>query len=284
MAQLKSYLIDLYKEKRVNHLSGFSKVAQEIEVLRIVDGYVELRQAAPKRHARDKRYFGDRDGVTSSGGHSKRREEHLAIALVNASREGTSFTLPGAGPLEFIDYQTPLKARRGDLGVGKIDILGVTDGSTLSVIELKIHPPDGSPGDTPLRAYLECLAYCAIADANTLDIAKEVEGRFSYTVLERPPILVVMAPEEYWIRFFDHRRSGDWWPAIERLASQIHAFANVESHFVAIRDCKFDMGLDGNPPTLTGKPQLVSVRSLAAAQKPPPDDAKGLAATRDQLT
>ena len=268
-------LVDLYKEKSVNQLSGFSQTAAEIEVDRLADAYAELREVAPKRHASNRSYLAGRDGVTSSGRYSNRREEHLAVALCNASQEGASFTLPDGAGLEFIDYQTPLKARRNDRGVGKVDILGVVDGSALCVIELKIQSQGSSLGDTPLRAYLEGLAYCAIIEANAADIAKEVEARTGHALHEHSPVLVVMAPEEYWLKYLAHKRVGDWWPVIQRLADQVQSRTRVETRFVAIQDCTFAMGLEGKPPKLTGQCRLVGVSSLNQTSQNRPNDANG---------
>ncbi|MGD2056630.1 MAG: hypothetical protein PVJ15_07470, partial [Gammaproteobacteria bacterium] len=46
--------------------------------------YADLRTSSPRRHAGGKCYFEGRHGVTGSGRHSNRREEHLAVALRNA--------------------------------------------------------------------------------------------------------------------------------------------------------------------------------------------------------
>ena len=100
--------------------------------------YEHLVRVAPRRHARGKRYVHGRTGTTSSGASSNRREEHLAVALCNASRSGVAFALPDRRPFAIIDYQMPLKARQGDLGVGKVDLFAVVDGRLPCVIELKV--------------------------------------------------------------------------------------------------------------------------------------------------
>ena len=147
--------------------------------------------------------------------------------------------------------------------------------SALCVLELKIQSQGSSLGDTPLRAYLEGLAYCAIIEADTADIAKEVEARIGYTLRERYPVLVVMAPEEYWLKYLAHKRIGDWWPVIQRLADQVQSRTRVETLFVAIKDCTFAMGQDGEPPKLTSQCRLVGVSSLHQTSQNRPNDANG---------
>ena len=171
---------------------------------------------ASRRHDRGKRYVHGRTGVTSSRASSNRREEHLAVALYNASRGGAAFALPDRRPLEFIDYQMPLKARQGDWGVGKVDLFAVVDGRLPCVVELKVAG-ESARGDTPLRALLEGLAYCAIVEANGADIASEVADQHALSVSR--PTLVAMAPDNYWAGYLDHPRAGRWLSAVRDLVA-----------------------------------------------------------------
>ena len=164
----------------------------------MVSAYHRVRESAPHRHMRDKRYFVGHSGKTSSGGSSNRREEHLAVALWNASQEGAPLILPDGRQLNLLDYQLPLKAKRDDVGVGKVDLFSVIDGAQSCVIELKIQPSGTGYGDTPLRGFLEALAYCAIVEANAADIAMEASENFHLKLTGNRPTLIVMAPEEYW--------------------------------------------------------------------------------------
>ena len=82
--------------------------------------------------------------------------------------------MPEGGSIELLDYQVPLKARRSDAGVGKIDIFGLNDSAIPVVIELKVLGK-GTP-DTPLRALLEGLAYAAIVEANESAFRSEISG------------------------------------------------------------------------------------------------------------
>jgi len=146
-------LIELYNRGEVNRTSEFASVASTLDIPRLAQMYAQLTADAPRRHPRGKRYLSGRTGITSSGEFSNRNEEHLAVALFNASRSGGRFDLPDRRQLTLIDYQTPLKSRRADRGIGKVDLFGVIDGQLPCVVELKVKG-----GDTPLRALLEGLA------------------------------------------------------------------------------------------------------------------------------
>ena len=47
-----------------------------------------------------------------------------------------------------------------------------------AVIELKIDSVNGGQADSPLRALLEGLAYCAIIEKNLVKISAEVASQF----------------------------------------------------------------------------------------------------------
>jgi hypothetical protein len=83
--------------------------------------YNGVRECAPRRADQGKRYFVEHDGSTQGGSASNRREEHMARALYVLGRR---WPWRGGGSLRLLDYQVPLKARRGDAGIGKIDLLG----------------------------------------------------------------------------------------------------------------------------------------------------------------
>ena len=255
-------LLTVYKEPRINHISGFCDAINELDSYELTCAYHHLRESAPHRHERNKHYFVGHSGVTSSGGKSNRREEHLAVALWNSSQVGRSFALPDGHTLEFLDYQFPLKARQSDKGVGKVDLFGVAGKTKPCVIELKIHPANTGMGDTPLRAFLEALAYCAIVEANAGEIAQEAFDQFGYEFTESRPTLIVMAPEEYWRGYINHQKTGNWWPALRRLADQLEESFGLESHFIVLRGAHFSMGLEGQKPQLLGDCSLIRLAEL----------------------
>jgi hypothetical protein len=234
-----------------------------------VAGYVALREAAPHRHRHEKTYFTGHTGVTSSGHHFNRREEHLAVALRNAYGGNSPLQLPGGRTLKLLDYQTPLKARRADTGIGKIDLFGIIDGALPCIIELKVPTASGGRSDTPLRAFLEAFAYCAIVEANIDELAAEAATTLCCEISRDRSALMVMAPEDYWLSYLGHPKAGDWWPSLERLATELADNLGLEIHFIALRDAQFDMGLAGNPPRLTGACLPIKVADLATGQPDP---------------
>lgn len=117
-------------------------------------------------------------------------------------------------------------------------------------------------GDTPLRAFLEALAYCAIVEANAGDIAREVFDKFGHEFTNNRPALIVMATEEYWSAYMNHQKAGDWWPALRRLADQLEKLSGLESHFLVLSDADFSMGLEGQKPRLLGDCSLISLADM----------------------
>jgi hypothetical protein len=255
-------ILELYKRPTVNQISGFCKVLKELDPDDLGRAYHRTRESAPQRHARGKGYFVGHSGVTSSGANSNRREEHLAVALWNATRKGEQLIMPGGQELTFLDYQLPLKARQSDKGIGKVDLFGAINRVHPCVIELKIDATGQGLSDTPLRAFLEALAYCAIVEANARDIAKEAFEYSGLKLINDRPALVVMAPEEYWSGYINHKKTGDWWPVLLRLAENLNEIFGLQSHFIALRNSGFSMGLNGQRPLLAGECTLVSVAEM----------------------
>lgn len=256
-------LVALYSTLEVNRITGFGAAAARLNAGELAALYTDLRTSAPHRHRRGKRYFEGRSGVTSSGQYSNRREEHLAVALRNAFNESMLLQLPDGHTLRILDYQTPLKARRDDKGIGKIDLFGVIAGSLPCVIELKLPTASGGRSDTPLRAFLEAFAYCAVVEANIGDIADEAMEKFSCDMTRDRPALMIMATEDYWLRYLGHPKAGKWWPVLENLAGELAARLSLETHFIALRDADFEMGLEGKPPRLMGACLSVTVADLS---------------------
>ena len=216
----------------------------------LVAAYHRLRKSAPHRHKRGKQYFVGHSGITSSGKYSNRREEHLAVALWNSAQENRSLIMPDGLTLRLLDYQFPLKAQRSDTGVGKVDLFGTINNTKACVVELKIHPLSKGRSDTPLRAFLEALAYCAIVEANAEDIAQEVLDQFGQKLIEHRPVLIVMAPEQYWLGYISHQRAAGWWSVLRHLVDQLAKSLDLECHFIVLRNSDFEMGLDEQKPKL----------------------------------
>lgn len=256
-------LIALHSEPEVNRITGFTDAARSLDIDALSNAYAYLVQNAPKRGLTQRPYFQtSHDGFPSGNETSNRREEHLALALFNQS---TQFNFPSGRDLNIIDYQTPLKSKQGDKGIGKIDLFGVIDNSIPAVIELKIDSTKGRKADTPLRALLEGLAYCAVVEANILDIADEAKSMFSLHVTQTRPDLIVMAPNDYWISYLSHPRAGDWLPVFETMVTECKQKLHINIHLTSLLNAEFKMGSFEKRPRMKGQCKLVPVGLVMAS-------------------
>ena len=258
-------LIELYNSRPVNQISNFSDFAENSSLhSKLVRYYNELRNGAPNRTQRSKEYFVEgHNGIPNSGDYSNRSEEHLALALFNGSRNGKEFKLMDGRKFEFLDYQFPLKARQGDKGISKVDLFCAIDSKVPAIVELKVSGKSGSLGDTPLRAILEGLAYCAIVETNMDAISQEASEKFKISFEAKKPDLVVMAPTDYWSGYLNKQAAGNWTQTLSALAGKISSSLDIKIHFLSLRNPSFEMGLNGNPPTLTGDCQINHVPKLS---------------------
>ncbi len=249
----------LYKETVVNQISGFADKARGLDIDALGKAYINLVERAPRRSLSKKTYFqADHDGFPSGSENSNRREEHLALALFNQPRH---FDFPGGRKLNITDYQTPLKSRRDDKGIGKIDLFGVIDSSVPAVIELKIDGINGRKADTPLRALLEGLAYCAIVEANIVDITDEAQSMFSLLFTHTRPDLIVMAPSDYWHSYLNKPSAGDWLPVLETIVSEVRQKLHINIHLCSLLNADFEMGSSNKQPVLKNNCHIVPVVS-----------------------
>jgi len=214
-------LVELYGHPPVNSISKFAKLTQEIDLSYLIQKYKELMEIAPRRHERGEKYFVGHDIFLGGKEKSNRKEEHLAGALFNECQNGKEFLLPGKRKLKIIDYQFPLKAKQDDKGIGKIDLFGVIDKQTPCVIELKVDQDSGGKSDTPLRALLEGLAYCAIVEANKKEIWQEAKEKFGFKLKGIRPKLIILGPEEYWAYYLNKHTAGDWQKPLINLIKKI---------------------------------------------------------------
>ena len=218
--------------------------------------YVALRGRAPRRSSVGRPYFAGHDGIPSSTGRSNRLEEHCAIALVNLAR---SWPWAGGGWFRLLDYQVPLKARQSDTGIGKIDLLGVTDEGRLVIVELKVGRASGGRSDAPPAALMEGLRYAAIVEADQMAIAAEIEARFGIDVSDEPPIVQVLAPQAWWRDWLDLVPAGNWGPAFARLSESIGVRTGVTVECMALEDAEIAYGLDGQAPRFDRVPAIYPV-------------------------
>ncbi|MCY4030836.1 MAG: hypothetical protein OXF05_01820 [Hyphomicrobiales bacterium] len=226
----------------------------EIEDLR--REYISLRENAPSRTLRGKRYFVGHDGIPSSRGYTNRREEHSAIALVNLQQD---WEHPLGGSFRFLDYQVPLKARQSDGGIGKIDIVGVNSKGRLILVELKVESKHSGRGDSPFSALLQGLRYAAIVEANLKAIAAEARG-FGVEIRETAPVVQLLATEAWWLQQgFNFSAAGNSQKYFADFIDDIEREIGITFEFLAFDHLNVVFGLDGEKPRLDPIPSLRAV-------------------------
>ena len=177
--------------------------------------------------------------------------------------ERIQFTRADGTEFYLRDYQFPLKARQDDQGIGKVDLLGTTNQGRLLVIELKVKP-DGvnNRGDTPASAMLQGLRYASIVQSNHRSIAKEMEQEFDCLVSNEPPIVQVLAPEDWWQAWLGLEGStrcatGDWELAFVKLAKDIEERIGITIECAALDIERGQVSFnDGDRPKLDRAPEL----------------------------
>jgi len=248
-------LLELHKCDDAKKPHKFCAFMQKLDVQKLIDGYDQLKSCASRRHGRDKKYFVPRhDGMPRSKNESVCREEHLAMALFNDFAQKGVVEHAEMSKLQFLDYQFPLKARLKDAekekqkntGVGKVDLFGVIDGEHPCVVELKVGK------ESPLRALLQALAYCATVEANIKHIANENEAneerRASFAA--QRPRLMILAPDAYWQYFMRHPDAGNWQPAFRKLLAEIHQCIGVRTHLASLPDDVCPLNWENSKPHL----------------------------------
>ena len=245
--------------------TGLADKIRGIDCGTLCDKYEVLKHSAPQRWTRDKTYFVEgHDGCLTKSGDSNRFEERLAIALW---RKDIFWPRPGGGGLRMLDYQVPLQACQSDKGVGKIDVLGVSDQDRLAVIELKVKPKRGR-GESPMVALMQGLRYAAIVEANQECIAEEAKKRFGTKIGKKPPIIQIVAPKAWWLGWCElvgstRKASGQWEAEFTKLTSDIEERLDVVVECIAFDDIKsaeINTGSNGNQPQIDHVPALYHVR------------------------
>ena len=224
-------LIELAQDREVRKATGFRAVAETLDAAKLRALYEHQRDSAPSRAAAGKKYFTAQDGTLPKRG-ARRDEDQLAVALVNWAREiGRGLPLPlllpgdDPGSLTPLAYHVPVKVTAGDPpGVNRIDVLAAGPDDRLAVVVLKYVAASasrGSTGDTPLRALLEGLAYCAIveAEANRATFREQASEVLRQTFADGPPSLYIVGSARYWelCRRREPQKGAAWINRLEHL-------------------------------------------------------------------
>lgn len=198
--------------------SGLEKTIAALNTADLATEYRRFREMAPQRRVRGKKYFVGHTGSTPRPA-SNRGEERLAL---NLWKERAPLPWRNNGSVRLLDYQVPLKAKRDDLGIGKIDLLGVTEAGQLVVIELKVAGTKGGRSDSPLTALMEALRYAAIVERHRAIIAQEAREIFKVGVSDNsPPAIVILGTDAWWQAWLKVKRAGSWAAGFRGLLNKI---------------------------------------------------------------
>lgn len=226
--------------------------------------YEELRRCAPNRGFRKKPYL-VKDREWTSKDESNRFEERLAMALCHM--EG--WRCSRMGNFRVLDRQVPLQAKKVDVGIGEVDLLGVTDAGRLVVIELKVKPEgEGRAREgNPAAALVQGLRYAAIISANHEVIANDARHLFEADVSEDPPMVVVLAPQAWWRDWLEppgstRKAMGDWEQEFDRLARDVEARLDLVVECLALEDVE-PSELAGATPRLDSELKVYGVHLVA---------------------
>ena len=125
-----------------------------------------------------------------------------------------------------------------------------------AVVELKVRRTDGSRGDTPLLALIQDLRYAAVVHANHRAIAAEAMDCFVINVPDEPPIVQVLAPEDWWRGWCDmnprtRRVAGQWESKFLELSAQLEARLGIVIECVSLEGTSLaDVTWDAHGPCL----------------------------------
>lgn len=148
-----------YQAKVVNYrgkTSDTDEYYSEVVAKFVLDNLEEFKAKIPVIMRKSSYRSDSRTGLFQDD--SNRVEEITAMKIFNYSKAGHKYDFIG----EIIDYQTPLKSKRGDTA-GKIDLLSY-DGQVLRILELK--KPDSV--ETMLRCVLEGYTYMKTVNGEKL--------------------------------------------------------------------------------------------------------------------
>jgi hypothetical protein len=254
--------------RAVNQVKGFASAAADITAAQLYQWYKAEIDAAPLRALEGhKSYFVGHSGLQekehfragTEGGVEGRKEEHLAIALFNEYEYSTQgFATDRDETVHFLDYQLPLKAKSDDKFVGKADLLALTSAGRLAVVELKYMPVRAtvSRADTPLRAFLEGLAYCAILEADLECLHQEAVNKFKLPIEKKSPALIVLANDEYWKLYLESKAAGAWTAELQRLATGVEDKLNISVSFLSLSIPEEPVRYEDGRPKFIKPPQI----------------------------
>ncbi|MEZ4214994.1 MAG: hypothetical protein R3E88_00820 [Myxococcota bacterium] len=257
-------LIELANDASVKAAGSFREAAEALTGARLAEMYREEKQAAAAEVRADVAHFVGHDGGFE--GDIAIDEKELAIAVYNQCeldqvtlklldgvppRDADDVDDEGTPPTEvtLLDYAVPVtalsprKIKARMRVVSALDLLGVANDDRLVVARCRVMPPKSTKGDTPLRALLEGLAQCAVAEAWRESLAAQIAEKFERTVAPAPPSLLVLANNRYWeiYRKRSLQSAGPWMAALRKLGGEVESALGIPVTFGSIK-------LYGDPP------------------------------------
>lgn len=201
-----SALVIYAKSLEVQRASGLADRLRGLDVSVLIDQYEEVRELAPRRGQDDLAFFVDRkDAPIARESTDGMREDLLEMALIN---DAATIDV-GDVQINLLMRQFPLFSKGSRRGLKAVDLVG-HGGNRFWAIELKV-PAGKGYGETPLRALLESLIYCAVVEANADDIRNELASKYNREHNYLRPGLIVAAPTGYWRQWTPKPAIGDWW-------------------------------------------------------------------------
>lgn len=255
-------------DKAICNATGFADALAALDVETLVQEFEHDRRVAPRRHLRGKTYLiPGHSGVPSTKKESNRLEEHLVLAMFNASKTEPLVRPHDGRSLTTIEYQVPLYARSGD-PTGKIDALALLDDKRLCLVEVKC-PPRG-PKESPARALIELVSYHAVVQANLETFLGELKSHHRAPDVSAPMIGLILGPRWWWTAWGECKAAGDWKPAFAQLCDALGNAVGLSVSCAALEDLTPEhvvFGLGGTAPRFVVTPTLGDVEGLPTFER-----------------
>jgi hypothetical protein len=243
--------------KEVTQASTMAATLAALEASELVTEYHEMMEFAPRRGKDGHAYFVEHSGRPPQGEDERRREERLAMALVNDQASLSA----GGEAINLLMYAFPLYTSGGPRGTRAVDLVGyATETRRFWVAELKIAANSKRYGQTPLRALYEALVYGAIVEANMAHITSELEDQGRSAGHLRPG-LVITAPDDFWERWTPNPRIGDWWTPYRSITRALSEEFQTPLATVALGRVSYKVD-DAGKPRLGGQLECRAVDYL----------------------
>ena len=246
--------------------TGLATSIRSIGVDTLCREYEALRKAAPRRSGRNKALL-CRARWMSAGERSQQclgeASGHCALVPQSAMAPAQRWSdAPARLRGSVASFELGHRSRRGGLA-------GVTDQGRLVVVELKVRRKGGVRGDTPLLALMECLRYAAVIRANHLKIRDEASECFGIKTTKEPPIVQILAPEDWWNGWCDmnpstRKRAGQWEREFAELSDLLESRLGIVVECAALHGAGLgDVTWDAHGPRLRVPPAMHQFELMA---------------------